>query len=54
MDERNLGVLDPLKADAPEDLASFKREVGLGCILCMAQDAYPISGRSWAFPVWAV
>ena len=53
-DERNLGALDPLEADVPDELASFKREVGLGCILCMAQDAYPISARSWAFPIWAV
>ena len=53
-DERNFGVLDPLEADVPDELASFKREVGLGCILCMAQDTYPISSRSWAFPIWAV
>ena len=53
-DERNLGALDPLEADVPDELVSFKREVGLGCILCMAQDTYPISGRSWAFPIWAV
>ena len=53
-DERNLGALDPLEADVPDELTSFKREVGLGCILCMAQDAYPISSRSWAFPIWAV
>ena len=52
--ERNFGVLDPLEADVPDELASFKREVGLGCILCMAQDTYPISSRSWAFPIWAV
>ena len=53
-DERNLGALDPLKKDVPEELASFKREVGLGCVLCMAQKTYPISERSWAFPIWAV
>ena len=53
-DERNLGALDPLSEDVPAELAVFKREVGLGCILCMTRDAYPISERSWAFPIWAV
>ncbi len=53
-DERNLNALDPLKGNVPEELAAFKREVGMGSILCMAQDAYPLSERSWAFPIWAV
>lgn len=54
-DARNLGVLDPVsKSDVPGELASFKRTIGTGCILCMAQDTYPISERAWAFPVWAL
>jgi uncharacterized protein len=47
-------ALEPFEKDVPEELASFKREVGLGCVLCMAQKTYPISERSWAFPIWAV
>ncbi len=53
-DERNLNALNPLKDDIPEELVAFKREVGMGSILCMTQDAYPLSERSWAFPIWAV
>lgn len=32
----------------------FRRTIGTGCILCMAQDTYPVSERAWALPVWAV
>lgn len=54
-DARNLHVLDPVAAtETPEDLAVFKREIGLGCILCMAEDTFPVTDRAWAFPVWAV
>mgnify|MGYP004682436425 FL=1 len=54
-DTRNLGVLDPVaQDDIPEELAAFKRDIGCGCIMCMAQDTYPVSERAWAFPVWAV
>lgn len=54
-DARNLHVLDPVAADdVPTDLLAFKREIGCGCILCMARDTFPVSERAWAFPIWAV
>ena len=54
-DTRNLGALDPVsQSDIPSELVPFKRAVGTGCILCMAQDTYPVSERAWAFPIWAV
>ncbi len=54
-DARNLGALDPVSQSVvPSELASFKRAIGTGCILCMAQDTYPVSERAWAFPIWAV
>ena len=54
-DARNMGALDPVAAaNVPEELASFKRRVGLGCVLCLAEDTFPVSERAWAFPVWAV
>lgn len=54
-DARNLGALDPVAADAvPSELAAFKREIGMGTIVCMAQDTFPVSERAWAFPVWAI
>ena len=54
-DARNLGALDPVGAsNVPAELASFKRDIGLGCILCLAVDTFPVSDRAWAFPIWAV
>ncbi len=54
-DVRNFGVLDPVASDEiPEELLVFKREIGMGCILCMAGDTFPVNSSAWAFPVWAV
>lgn len=36
------------------ELSMFKREIGTGAIVCMAQDTLPVSERAWAFPVWAI
>ena len=40
--------------DAPPELAAFKREVGCGCVLCLADDTFPVGSRARALPVWAV
>ena len=54
-DIRNFGAIDPVMADdVPEELAVFKRSVGMGCVLCLSSDALPISERAWAFPIWAL
>lgn len=54
-DARNLGVLDPVASDdIPAELSPLKRTIGMGAIICMAQDTFPVSERAWAFPVWAV
>ena len=54
-DARNLNAIDPVTFDdVPVELRAFKREVGMGCILCMTEDAFPIVSQVWAFPVWAV
>ena len=54
-DARNLGVLDPVASDdEPGELSSLKRNIGMGAIICMAQNTFPVSERAWAFPVWAV
>lgn len=54
-DARNLNVLDPVNApDVAPELSMFKREIGTGAIACMAQDTLSVSGRAWAFPVWAI
>lgn len=54
-DARNISALDPVTArDVPPELGMFKRRIGTGCILCMTRDAFPVSERAWAFPLWAV
>lgn len=53
-DVRAFSVLDATEAPADAALASFKREVGTGLLVCMADDAFPVNGRAWAFPTWAI
>lgn len=54
-DARNISALDPVTSrDVPPELGMFKRRIGTGCILCMTNDAFPVSERAWAFPLWAV
>lgn len=54
-DARNLNVLDPVNApDVAPELSMFKRDIGTGAIVCLAQDTLPVSERAWAFPVWAI
>ncbi len=54
-DTRNFSALDAVDAvDIPEDLAAFRREIGIGCIVCMSSDTFPVNDRAWAFPVWAI
>ena len=54
-DLKNFSAIDPVAADdVPEGLAALKREIGMGAVVCMASDTYPISQRAWAFPVWAI
>ena len=56
-DARNFSALQPMSedvADIPAALAAFKRDIGIGTVLCMAQDTFPISQNAWAFPVWAI
>lgn len=54
-DTRNFGAIDPVSNDdVPDELAAFKREVGVGTVVCMSSDTFPISERAWALPVWAI
>lgn len=54
-DAKNFSALDPVaNEDVPADFVALKREIGIGSVVCMASDAFPVSARSWAFPVWAV
>jgi predicted AAA+ superfamily ATPase len=54
-DTKNFSSLSPVAADTvPTELDSFKREIGTGCVVCMADDTFPLNSRAWALPVWAV
>lgn len=54
-DTRNFGAIDPVSNDdVPDELAAFKRELGVGTVVCMSSDTFPISERAWALPVWAI
>lgn len=54
-DARNFSVLRPVEAEGvSEELASLQRQIGVGTIVCMAQEAFPVSSAAWAFPAWAI
>lgn len=47
-DARNLNAIDPVNApDVASELSMFKREIGTGTIVCMAQGTFPVSERAW-------
>lgn len=55
METKNFSALDPVASDTvPDDLKVLRREIGLGCVVCMTADTYPINARAWAFPVWGI
>ncbi len=52
---KNFHALNPVsRDDAPEGLDSMRRCIGTGTIVCMAEDALPLSKSVWAFPVWGI
>ena len=54
-DAKNFGALDGVDdEEVPPELAAFKRKVGTGAIICMADDAFPVSPRAWSMPLWAI
>jgi predicted AAA+ superfamily ATPase len=54
-DTRNFSALDPVAAsDISRDLQMLKREIGVGCVVCMSDDTFPVNDRAWALPVWAI
>lgn len=54
-DAKNFNAVNAVASDdVPDELRAFKREIGLGSVLCLTQDTFPISQNAWAFPIWAV
>ncbi|MFD0702822.1 hypothetical protein DMP06_01450 [Slackia equolifaciens] len=54
-DAKNFNALSPVnRSDVPAELASLKREIGCGSVVCLASDAFPLTENIWSFPVWAI
>ncbi len=54
-DAKNFSALNPLReAKTSESAAIMRSEPGMGTIVCLSRDAYPILDDVWAFPVWAI
>lgn len=53
-DAKNFSALDPVAGEVPSGLSSFKREIGMASVVCMASDTFPVQRGVWAFPVWAI
>ncbi len=52
---RNFNVLEPA-SDAKnfEGMESLKVDVGMGSVICMANDLLPIDDKNWYVPVWMI
>lgn len=53
-DARNFTALDGVTSADDASLEPFKRTIGMGSLVCMADDAFPVGERVWAFPAWAI
>lgn len=54
-DVRNFSALDPVTTrDLPPELEAFRRDIGLGTVVCMNPETLPITKEAWSFPVWAI
>ena len=38
----------------PAAQAMLRREVGVGSLVCMTSDTFPVDTGAWVFPVWAI
>lgn len=54
-DVRSFAAINVVANDVvDEGLRSFKREIGMGTVVCMAKDTCPLKDGVWTFPVWAI
>ena len=52
---KNFDVLKPVtQAGAFDGLESLKVEIGMGSVVCMANDLLPINEKNWYVPVWLI
>ena len=54
-DTRHFKALAPVSCeDVPATQAMLRREVGVGSLVCMTSDTFPVGEGAWAFPAWAI
>lgn len=54
-DAKNFSALKPLQdSDIAKGMELARRGVGIGAIVGLSADAYPVAENVWAFPVWAI
>lgn len=56
---RNFSVLKPIEKEPDEEdifsgAAHLKTTVGVGAVICMAQDVMPIDKKNWYIPAWLI
>jgi predicted AAA+ superfamily ATPase len=52
-DLKHFAALDPVYDPTGHDVLG-SRNVGMGTLVCMTRETYPLSDRAWAFPFWAI
>lgn len=54
-DLKNFNALNPVASSGTShDLSILKREVRMGCVVCLSDEAFSINRQAWALPVWAI
>ena len=52
---KNFKVLEPItKESVFGGLESLKVEIGIGSVVCMANDLLPVDDKNWYVPVWLI
>lgn len=52
---KNFHILDAVhEAKVFGDLETLKTEIGMGSVVCMANDLLPIDAKNWQVPVWLI
>lgn len=52
---KNFRVLQPVtRKEAFGELESLKVEIGMGSVICMANDLLPVDEKNWYVPVWLI
>lgn len=54
-DIKNFKAIAPVNDEkVSSELLAFKRNIGMGALVCMTKDAFPLTENAWTFPAWAI